>query len=303
MSREQGFSVMEVMIAAALGLAVIAVALELLGGVRQNQQLIQAHERLNQNARLAADWLRGALRQAGYPGCPRSAWRVLSPVGETTATPAVAATVAEGGAPGSDAMALQRLRSVGTAAVRSGVADGARIALDRPHGIAPQQLVLAVFDHGAHCVLFRHVGQAADVLDRGPGADGTGNRVPQAGYLPVSGRIELFVPERVVYFVAPASHATGVNSLYRRRRSAGGRREELVVGVADLQIRYGVDADADGAVEGFREAAAVIDWREVSAVELTMRVGARQHASLPLVEPDGLYRSLQLVVRLRNAGP
>jgi type IV pilus assembly protein PilW len=47
---------------------------------------------------------------------------------------------------------------------------------------------------------------------------------------------------------------------------------ELVEGVEDLQIRYGIDSDDDLSVDSYVDVAGVSDWAAVMAVQITVLV-------------------------------
>ena len=74
---------------------------------------------------------------------------------------------------------------------------------------------------------------------------------------------------------AYASSRQKIPSLYRQALvTIGGlattRAEELVSGVTDLQIRYGVDENGDGVLDRYVDANAVTAWEQVTAVRVTI---------------------------------
>jgi type IV pilus assembly protein PilW len=46
--------------------------------------------------------------------------------------------------------------------------------------------------------------------------------------------------------------------------------EELVAGIDTMQVRYGLDADNDGAIDSWTTADAIVDWTTVVSVEVTL---------------------------------
>lgn len=54
----------------------------------------------------------------------------------------------------------------------------------------------------------------------------------------------------------------------------GGQREELVEGVYDFRVSFGVDQTGDGAVDAFMAADEVNDWASVYAVRLWLLVNS-----------------------------
>lgn len=70
-----------------------------------------------------------------------------------------------------------------------------------------------------------------------------------------------------------------IPSLYRQTLTTSSgqmatKAEELVSGVTDLQIRYGVDSDGNGELDGYVDAGAVADWSQVLAVRVTITLEA-----------------------------
>lgn len=89
------------------------------------------------------------------------------------------------------------------------------------------------------------------------------------------------------------------------RRVGDSAPEEIVRGVESLQLEYGVDGDADGVVDEYRNAADVTDWRSVLSVGIELRVRsadllppARTAHTVGSVEDE--VRSFSTIVSLRN---
>ncbi|WP_199458092.1 MULTISPECIES: PilW family protein [unclassified Marinobacter] len=80
---------------------------------------------------------------------------------------------------------------------------------------------------------------------------------------------EIFRPYSEAYFIGNA--AGGGRSLFMRR--ADGVNVELVAGVEDMRLRFGEGTAATG-VQNWRSAAAVTNWNNVIAVEVSLLVAA-----------------------------
>lgn len=98
------------------------------------------------------------------------------------------------------------------------------------------------------------------------------------------------------FFTDEAIGRDNVHSLYRRRESAGGQREELVTGIERLTLRYGLRLDDDTAVDAFVPASEVQDAARIAAVEVRFIVTDIQGVAPRLRYP------VTLVVALRNIG-
>jgi type IV pilus assembly protein PilW len=84
--------------------------------------------------------------------------------------------------------------------------------------------------------------------------------------------------ETVAYFIAPAARVSdasdpapaGTTSLWRRRGLKAA--EELVEGIEQLQVQYGIDTTGDVIVDEYRTANNVTDWSDVISVSVALLV-------------------------------
>jgi type IV pilus assembly protein PilW len=76
----EGFALVELMIALALGLVIVAALGQLYAGSKQSYALSDAMARLDENGRFTADFLSNDLRMAGYLSCGGSTARVANSV-------------------------------------------------------------------------------------------------------------------------------------------------------------------------------------------------------------------------------
>jgi len=73
----------------------------------------------------------------------------------------------------------------------------------------------------------------------------------------------------VAYFIG--NNAAGNRSLYRVGLSAGGTTtDELIEGVWDMQIMYGLDTTGDRQVDSYLTAASVTNWSQVVSVQINL---------------------------------
>lgn len=333
--RQQGLSIVELMVAMALGLLLTAVMINVLlsskGSVRRQEQL----NTLQQNARVAFEYLASDARMIGHLGCYtglgdlknnlgavslQTNYKVgvegydyafatpgsytltgLQPSDETTAakwsantatgsiSPIDPALVSSGSntgglTPGSDVLVI---RTVGGRAVRlsaATVASGTTIAVENlsggtcSNGTTAKVSGFCQNSHGliASCAsahVFK-VNSIAGTTLTISGDLGTGPVYPTVS-------TEVFPMQTVVYYVKRSS-AGSTMSLYRRifdGDNANGLEQELVDGVESMQIRYGVDRlvasdTADGSVNGYVAAPAVLDWGDVVAVRMSLLLRA-----------------------------
>ncbi|WP_078121902.1 PilW family protein [Thiosocius teredinicola] len=83
------------------------------------------------------------------------------------------------------------------------------------------------------------------------------------------------------YFIAPSSwtNASGATVLSLYRATGDGSPDELLQGVEDMQVTYGIDSNGDGGVDSFRDAASVTDWTQVASVNVSLLVNSVDNAS------------------------
>ena len=265
--RQSGLTLVELMIAAALGLLLLAALGYLYVGNRQAFRTHDSVARLQENGRYAMEVLGQDLRMVGYIGCGalgevpiNAAAVVAAPV----AVPAPANVLGgtEGGA-GADSLSLMRVDGRGAAltAAMANVNDPIPIpASPRKHAAGTHFLI-------ADCLnadLFRNsevVNTGAITIKHAAGTYNTSDNLGKA-----YGADALVFPfESIAYSIA--TNPAGNPSLYR---ALNGTAQEVVENVKDMQIVYGVDSNGDGAVDVYVKADAVTDWSRVLAVRVSL---------------------------------
>jgi type IV pilus assembly protein PilW len=129
--------------------------------------------------------------------------------------------------------------------------------------------------------------------------------------------MELFIYSYFVGDTGRTRNGQPVLALYREDGS--NNPQELIEGVEDMQLTYGLDTDGDALADTFEDADGVTDWSQVVSVEVSMLLnsvdGSAQEradyvylpdSSTPITptDPDD-YRMRQefsSVIQLRNAG-
>ena len=279
MKSVNGFTLIEVLIASTLALVLITTTAELLVSARDWQRSEQHHSKRTEDIRLLSTLLRRAVRSAGDPGCHWQ-WRTnLTKAPRLSAQPAIANPLNAAIDSESDVLVIQRWQPTGKAMMSAAVSENAVISLDRDHNRRFGHPVLVSADAGASCVLFNQASEAPKDLNRGPGwageANTTGasalNHVPEDGYQALAGMLTLYEPERVAFYIDDSVTGSS-SSLFRRRLSAGNRREELLVGINVMQLVYAVDPDRDGNADAWVSATNVEDWQQVVAVSVRVQL-------------------------------
>ncbi len=269
--RQSGLTLVELMIALALGLLLLAAMGYLYVGNRQTYRTLDSVARLQENGRYAMEVLGQDLRMVGYIGCgalgevPINA---AANVGAPVAVP-TPANVLEGteGDTGADSLRLMRVDGRGAAlsAPMTNVDDPI------PIPASPRQHAAGTYFLIADCLkadLFRNSEDvntgAITIKHAAAGGYNTSDNLGKA-----YGADALVFPfESIAYriYTNPAGNPPH-RSLYR---AVNGTDQEVVENVKDMQIVYGVDSNGDGAVDVYVTADKVSDWARVLAVRVSL---------------------------------
>lgn len=268
---QRGLSLIELMIAITLGFIVVAAVGYLYLGSRQSFRTTDNLARMQENARYALDTMARDIRMAGSLGCTN-----LTEAAPTLGLPVPAALVP---AP-TNAIAVLG-GDVGTNPPGVPAAAVPRVAGDALSiwGAQSSSVTLASITAGDNPYTYKANDILAVVTCRPP-ADAPPTAVLRAAPAPLTAlpgapAAEVMKFDRFAYYI-------GINPGNRRalyRNSINDGLGELVEGVEDMQILYGVDTDAtpDRAANVYQTASTVADWTRVVSVRI----------NLLMASPDG----------------
>lgn len=179
--------------------------------------------------------------------------------------------------------------------------------------VSGETLLVATCDQGAiFQVSAGHPGTSGQI-PHNTGAGSPGNWTKALGR-DFTGA-EIFRTFSRSYFIAAGSGAAATPTLYRLNQN--GSADELIEGVFDLQVSYGVDSSliANGRIDSYQTADAVTNWDRVLALRLSLLLGSIEAgvADAPMslfyngatwTAPDRrLYQVVTTTVALRNRLP
>lgn len=279
---QAGFSLVELMVALALGMLVVVALGYVFLGSKQSMRSMDATSRIQENARNVFETMSYDIRMAGFAGCAHSTRaNVLNNAntwgssffdfplqgyeeGQSTFPSEFAANVLRG-----DALTVLRADNQREYLVDSHVPEAAQFNLTSNHDIKLGEIVVATdCSHAAVLQMSNaNINNSISTLVHNTGAGSPGNCTKGLG-APVDcsnplGTSYTFAPgSRILRLSSVAYHlrlnAEGEPALYRLRQiaSAGVANwvaEELAEGVENMQLTYGVDtsATADGAVDAY----------------------------------------------------
>lgn len=337
-SRQKGLSLVELLVALALGAFITVGIIQMFTANRETYQVSVGQARLQENARFAMEFLARPIRMAGFAGCfsdNTDVLNVLNPVGGKTpyeydlsqGIQGYDATSATTWSP-----ALSDLPAdIDTAAIAGGTdvitiksvdTSGVRLASDMPSSSAvikttePSDLsnyadgaVLMISDceKAAIFQITNTTSSAGDTILSIVHNDGS------AGVSPGNSQKELtrdgsayrsdasvYAVQTQVFYVAPGSGTNnrGDTPLSLWRKFAGNAPTEMVEGVENLQLLYGVDTDDDGVPNRYRTIQNIPDTTQI----VTVRVAITANSVDAVTDSgDGLLRrTFTKTIAIRN---
>lgn len=298
----KGFSLVELMIALAIGLSLLLVISYAYVGSKQTFRLQDTLSRMQENARFVFETMGYDVRMAGFTGCGNTAtatntlnnstdWDkniLTTPLvgyegGVSTFPEGVAGSVLRG-----DSLTI--LRGDGSDyTIASHTPTAASIQLTANHDIK-QGEILIVTDC-QHTAVFQMTNvnnnNTIAVVDHGSGGSTSpGNCTKGLGHpllCTTNGTEYTFSPGSKILRMSAANYhirnnANGEPALYRTRLAANTSgnsvrlNEELAEGIEDMQITYGVDTinTPPKAADQYVTANAVADWSKVLSVRISL---------------------------------
>jgi type IV pilus assembly protein PilW len=304
-ARNGGFGLIELMVAMAISLLLLSGVVAIFMSSRTSYETTDRLSRIQENGRFALDQLVEDVRAAGFVGCARvptyvsttlsnatdvkwnfldSAVRGYQFASAGTYSPTLAAADVPSAADGSDVLLVRRPKR-DSLPLRLLADQGASTAdLTVPNttgaGLAVNDIAL-IYSCEAQ-TYFQVTGFAGGTIAHAAGAAvaetattsaGPGNATNDLSYS-FRRNAEVIPMETVIYYVrASTAGPAGSTSLWRKIGS--NTAEELVEGVEQMQLRFGVDTTLDGVVDGaYRTADAVgaANWNNVYSVEIGLLV-------------------------------
>jgi type IV pilus assembly protein PilW len=292
---QRGFSMVELMVAMVLGLILLGGVISIFQSSKVTYNTNEKTARLQENGRVALDFLTHDLRSAGYLGCAKvPQWFVSTLNGQTTflwnySTPLQgyesngSGTWAPALPGGTDALNPAPVNNSDVVVVRGLLRDGIALELEADvAGGTGDPVVLKTTPASPGQIMVITDCESASVFQTTawtPGATtGTISHATTAGFVPGNLNTDLvanfnansrILPlQTYVYYVG--NDAAGLPGLYRQS-GATKPAELLIEGVSALQVAYAVDTVGnDRIADGYFAANAVTNWDNVISITLAM---------------------------------
>lgn len=322
-SAEAGFSLVELLLALALGLVVVTGIVQLFVGNSRTYEVLTGQARMQENARFALEFISQAARSAGHFGCTVDRQHYVNGIGGSTATNEWQNVPAQ-----FDISRIVSATAPGEVTFRGTRRPGFRLAqvlqpdeaplIAIPNGLdglqAQDVVVVSNCEQGA---VFRvtgiNVAGTEAELFHMPGASCGGNTNPVAG----ENTRCIWSPAGVLvdYSLSKLNRSYGAESTvgaFETTRfflndgalwqDVNGVANELVSGVDELEILFGLDTTDDGEarVGQYVPYQPGLNYRDVVAIRVNVTVNSID------AEADGgglMRRTFGKTIQLRNSNP
>lgn len=297
---QRGFSLVELMVAMALGLVLVAGVVQVFVGNVQVFKTNSGIGRVQENARFVIAEIAKNVRSVGYAGCFSKDFTVTNQADPIYNVSSVAADLLMHQVPASGEIVVGA--ETISNAVESTDAITIKTLVNRAKlTAATTATTVTVADasgYAAGDVIFIGDCEKNDIADI-DSVSGNVITLADAITIPYGPEAEVYEVAVLTYYIAPSSRAnlSGVNSLYKKINGAAGR--ELAIGVNNLQFLAGVDNDAtaDNIPNQFFSAGdASVDAKRVMVVRMLLNT-----TSIQSVGTEGVIdRDFTVSISLRN---
>jgi type IV pilus assembly protein PilW len=287
LKKQQGLSLVELMIAIVLGLILVAGVIELFVNNRQVYRVQDAQSRLQENGRYAMKVLTQSIERAGYLGCAtRSAlninnilntpntyiWDITTPIEGQEATGANSWDPSRDASTndsigGSDILTIRTIEPPELRILSHPTTDtpgSADISVGSGNGLKAGDVVLA-HDCVAGAIFQITADPSSGNIEHADGSGTPGNSSETLGYNFGAGWINKIATNS--FYIRLRENAS-VPSLYRK--TANDASVELVEGIDSMQVRYGVDTTGNGSADAYQTANQIGNWNNVVSVRISL---------------------------------
>jgi len=310
-----GFTLVETLVAMTISLLLLAGVLQVFQSSKQSYNIQQALSQIQENARLITDLMIRDISASGYMGCLDSMGRVINTLSDQSIRydyiDALAGT--EGGAGTPDSISIRRASEATAIPVTAPmVSQVGSLQLDPAHinynslqqwdvvtvsDCADTGVFMITNDPGVDGIIAHAAGVDATT---GPneGQSNTTQDLQRIFGSPSASAAKIYRVGTTSYQLQPSGSGRNTTSLFV---TPGG---ELVEGVDDLQIQYGIGSTSTPVIaEQYVNADNVTDWNNVISVRITFALNSVGIIINP-GDGDGLLRkTFTTTIRLRNRAP
>ncbi len=290
---QRGLTMVELLVAMVLGLILIGGVVQIYLSNNQTYRVTEATSRIQENARFAFRYLTKQVRMAGFNGCAGrfqaftntlngaatpgflydfdKSIEGFEATGSGTWTPALPAAIT-GAAGGSDILVVRGTTTSGvditgqpsnSADCKNSASYTADLKISSTAGLASGDIVVA--GNCSQASIFQITNLTTNVVHNTGGGFTPGNSTKNLGAC-YAGNGQLQKLSTTVFFVM--NNPNGSPSLYRQENA--NNPVELVDGIEQMQITYGVGDKFNNLVTNFVTADNVTNWDDVISVRISL---------------------------------
>ncbi len=296
---QRGFTLVEILVGLAVSLFLLTGILNIYLASSRTYRVTEGVGRLQENARFAMETLARDLRAAGKFGCDTGRESVAVAATVTGSRPAefISAQAVTGFGdgvafpasipgpqPGTDAFIVQFAEPQETSVVTGHNAMTATITLANNHSFDPNEILVMSSATCANAGVFSKTGGgAATLVHAGAGNNCTsaliGDWTCATGGAGTPPSLDMaYPPNSTVSPLAARAYfigQTGAGDIGLRVRWLGNggtlaNTQQLIDGVEDMQVLYGVDTNGDFIADAYRQAGAVGNWANVVSARVSL---------------------------------
>lgn len=320
--RAKGFSLVEIMIALVLGLLLTGGIIQIYISSQQSYRLNEGQSRLQESARFALEFLTRDIRMSGYMGCVSRSVSITNTLNTPTAYLYNFSVPVQGfewneatnvWLPAVDGSITSHVNGSDIITVRKADEQGSTVT-DHPGGSPPGSAdikfsgtpliekcdIVVVSDCEAAAIfLVTNFTAANNNTVHNTGANpscspsGPQNATKELGKSYVGG--QLISIKNISFYIG--NNPNGQPALFRKVNS--NIAEELVEGVEQMEILYGIDTSLDGVANQYVTANIVGSWNTVVSVRINLLMRSIE-ANLITQQPDFTFNDVNVPVADRR---
>jgi type IV pilus assembly protein PilW len=284
----RGLSLVELMVALAVGLLLTAAIMQIFLSTKNTYRIQESMARLQENGRFAVSYLVTDLRMAGYMGCGNIDRIPINIIASGLTNTSFGSDVIIGGLNNvGPTNAWSAVAGTDTLIIRKAASGSMRLTGNLGTVNANIQVSSNTSGVKAGDILFISDCLNADIFKASSVSDGTGTiTMAHASSTNSSNNLskaygseaEVLLFESVAYFIRDSGRTTSdggaIRSLYVQRETGNTAEAatayELVEGVQDMQVEYGVDTSGNGFADAYYTANNVTDWAKVVSARFSL---------------------------------
>ncbi|MDT8399012.1 MAG: PilW family protein [Pseudomonadales bacterium] len=314
--RQSGFSLVELLVAMAIGLTVMSGVIQVLVASKSNFISERELAALQENARFAVKFISDEVRMAGFQGCSATPLSTANSLNGSSGNWFLDGTGLQGFehesgilsfpvefrsevAANTDAIVVRRGEHSGLVVAGNHNFNAANLPLNKQHSIKPGEILVMASGDCQQVAVFQVSGptnasnNATNIVhNTGTGTPGNCTKFLGGNFNcnTAGSAVGLSFPKgsavmrlhSEAFYVGASTADSSIPALFHEvlgltGTTASTRSEELVQGVELMQILYGLDGNGDRRADRYLKAdAALMDWSAVVSVRLFLRLRSLQ---------------------------